>query len=230
LRAPLRSIDGFTRILLGSTAHKFDEEEKALFTRVLNAADRMNVLIEDLLNLSRVTRTPIREERVDLSSVAANVAGDLSRQYPDANILIHPGVEAVCDPSLIEVALRNLLENGCKFSSHTVAPCVEFGVTSGEGERVLYVRDNGAGFDPAYESKLFLPFQRLHRQEEFPGTGIGLATVSRIIHRHGGWIKAESAVGKGATFSFSLASLRDLPSPNLLTEFPEPPSTHSTVM
>jgi signal transduction histidine kinase len=206
LRAPLRSIDGFTRILLGTCDPKFDDEERALFQRILAATGRMNDLIDDLLNLSRVTRTSMTSEVVDLSSLATRVAGGLRGEHPQSHVrfVIEPGISAACDSHLIEVVLQNLLENAWKFSSHSAEPCVEFGTTVINGERALFVRDNGAGFDPAYKSKLFAPFQRLHRQEEFPGTGIGLATVSRIVHRHGGWITAESQPGKGATFFFTL--------------------------
>jgi signal transduction histidine kinase len=207
LRAPLRSIDGFSRILLGSCDAKFEDEERALFQRILAATGRMNELIDDLLNLSRVTRTAIRSEQVDLSALAIRIAGSLRNDHPESKVhfVIEPGITASCDSHLVEVALGNLLENAWKFSSRAPEACVEFGSTSINGERVLFVRDNGAGFDPAYKSKLFAPFQRLHRQEEFPGTGIGLATVSRIVHRHGGWITAESQPGKGATFFFTLA-------------------------
>ena len=219
LRAPLRSIDGFSRILLGNCFGKFDEEERALFQRILGATGRMNELIDDLLNLARVTRTPMQNEPVDLSAVANRIAADLRKEHPEfrTEFIVEPGLVAKGDGSLVEAVLRNLLENAWKFSSLTPAARVEFGATSLNDERVLFVRDNGAGFDPAYKSKLFAPFQRLHRQDEFSGTGIGLATVSRIIHRHGGWISAESQPGKGATFFFTLASspLRPVVSANL---------------
>jgi signal transduction histidine kinase len=208
LRAPLRSIDGFSRILLETCGTKFEEDERALFQRILAATGRMNQLINDLLNLSRVARTAITAEPVDLSNLAARITAALRNDHPESQVhfVIEPGITAICDTHLVEVVLQNLLENACKFSSRTPEPCVEFGSTFIHGERVLFVRDNGAGFDPAYKSKLFAPFQRLHRQEEFPGSGIGLATVSRIVHRHGGWITAESLPGKGATFFFTLAS------------------------
>jgi len=262
LRAPLRSIDGFSRILLGNCFNKFDEEERALFQRILSATGRMNELIDDLLNMARVTRTPMHTERVDLSALAEKIGTDLLKEHPDsqAQFAIQPGLVASGDSSLIEVVLRNLLENAWKFSSLTPHPRVEFGASAaGEEPRalddpalespqngtdhraleaaatarqVLFVRDNGAGFDPAYKSKLFSPFQRLHRQDEFPGTGIGLATVSRIIHRHGGWISAESQPGKGATFFFTLNGWPVTPSvsPALyLPEDPNPPAPRSEV-
>jgi signal transduction histidine kinase len=209
LRAPLRSIDGFSRILLGTCGSKFDDEERALFDRILNATGRMNELIDDLLNLSRVTRTAMTLEEVDLSGVADRVVRALRTEHPEsqAQFIIERGMVAACDKRLVEVVLGNLLENAWKFSSHTAEPRIEFSSTMVNGERVLLVRDNGAGFDPEYKSKLFAPFQRLHRQEEFPGTGVGLATVSRIVHRHGGWITAESQPGKGATFYFTLSGV-----------------------
>ena len=240
LRAPLRSIDGFSRILLTNCYGKLDEEEKALFQRILANTGRMNELIDDLLNLARVTRTAMHTSQVDLSALVANIACELTNDHPESNIKfkIEPGLTACADSGLIEVVLHNLLENAWKFSSHMAAPCVEFGSASMNGERVLFVKDNGAGFDPAYKSKLFTPFQRLHRQEEFPGTGIGLATVSRIVHRHGGWISAESQPGKGATFFFTINSetanpeienRRHLPEePNPPTPRTESPSSSST--
>ncbi len=206
LRAPLRSIDGFSRILLGTCDAKFEDEEKALFHRILAATTRMNQLIEDLLNLSRMARTSMTSDYVDLSSLAMRIVQGLHSEHPEsrAQFIIEPGLTASGDSHLVEVALQNLLENAWKFSSQIPEPRIEFGSTFVKEERVLFVRDNGAGFDPAYKSKLFSPFQRLHRQEEFPGTGIGLATVSRIVHRHGGWIAGEAEPGKGATFFFTL--------------------------
>jgi light-regulated signal transduction histidine kinase (bacteriophytochrome) len=228
LRAPLRSIDGFSRILLGTCNEKFDDEERALFQRILVATGRMNELIDDLLNLSRVTRTSMTSEEVDLSSLAARVARTLRNEHPEsgAEFVIEPGIVAACDSRLVEVVLQNLLENAWKFSSQSLDPCIEFGSTLLNGEGVLFVRDNGAGFDPAYKSKLFAPFQRLHRQEEFPGTGIGLATVSRIVRRHNGWITAESQPGKGATFFFTLQAAT--PAPPLETVAATP--AHSTAI
>ncbi len=236
LRAPLRSIDGFSRILLTNCFEKLNEEERALFQRILAATGRMNELIDDLLNLARVSRTAMHTSLVDLSAVATSIAHELSREHSESRIefVIQPEMTAVGDSGLIDVVLHNLLENAWKFSVQSPSPCVEFGATMVNGERVLFVRDNGAGFDPAYKNKLFSPFQRLHRQDEFPGTGIGLATVSRIVHRHGGWITAESQLGKGATFFFTLASPRvrtesapaDFPAPHL-PEDPNPPAPRS---
>jgi signal transduction histidine kinase len=234
LRAPLRSIDGFSRILLTNCFPKLDEEERSLFQRILANTGRMNELIDDLLNLARVTRTVMHTARVDLSAIADHIAGELSKEHPNSltRFIIEPGITACADTGLAGVVLHNLLENAWKFSSQTPGPCVEFGAATVDGEQVLFVKDNGAGFDPAYMSKLFTPFQRLHRQEEFPGTGIGLATVSRIVHRHGGWIRAESQLGKGATFFFTLptsatfgaAPLKPAATlPRHLPEDPKPP-------
>ena len=207
LRAPLRSIDGFSRILLASCQAKFSEEERSLFERVLAATGRMNSLIDDLLNLARVTRTAMHTQRVDLSQLAGRIASEFRRDHPESKteFVVEPGISAHCDGGLMQIVLHNLLENAWKFSSQVPGPKVEFGATMRQGERTLFVKDNGAGFDPAYKSKLFAPFQRLHRQDEFPGTGIGLATVSRIVQRHGGRIEAESEPGQGATFFFTLA-------------------------
>jgi signal transduction histidine kinase len=238
LRAPLRSIDGFSRILLGTCMAKFNEEERGLFQRVLAATGRMNELIDDLLNLARVTRTAMNASLVDLSGVATRIADELHKEHPESRteFIIQPGLNADCDSSLVDVVLHNLLENAWKFSAQSAAPRVEFGATSMTGEQVLFVKDNGAGFDPAYKEKLFTPFQRLHRQEEFPGTGIGLATVSRIVHRHGGWITAESHPGKGATFFFTLAASAVKTAGNppgsrtlYLPEEPKPPEPRSEV-
>jgi hypothetical protein len=164
--------------------------------------------------------------QVDLSGLVATIAGEFANDHPESNtkFLIEPGLTACADSGLIEVVLHNLLENAWKFSSHMSAPCVEFGSTSMNEERVLFVKDNGAGFDPAYKSKLFTPFQRLHRQEEFPGTGIGLATVSRIVHRHGGWISAESPPGKGAPFFFTLNTEPASTEKHYLPDDPKPPA------
>ncbi len=225
LRAPLRSIDGFSRILLESCSGKFDPEERSLFQRIVAAAGRMNELIDDLLNLSRVTRTSMHTESVDLSATARRIASGLLSEHADstAEFVIEPGLFVNCDRRLSEVVLQNLLENALKFSSQSPNPRIEFGSTSVNGETALFVRDNGAGFDPAFKSKLFVPFQRLHRQEEFPGTGIGLATVSRIVRRHGGWISAEARLGAGATFFLTLGNSH-AGAANYLPEEPKPPA------
>ena len=206
LRAPLRSIDGFGAILQEDFEEKLGADGKDSIRRMRRATRHMGDLIDDLLKLSKITRAELNLESVDLSALVASVADGLLRSEPreDLELVIAPGVEVRGDPRLLRIALENLIGNAFKFTSQTPKASVEFGV-SGNGSRPVYfVRDNGVGFDAAYVGKLFAPFQRLHGAEEFPGTGIGLATVQRVILRHGGTVRAEGAVGKGATFSFTL--------------------------
>ena len=223
LRAPLRSIDGFSQILLEDYADDLDEDGKAYLGRVRSASQRMGHLIDDLLGLSRVTRGSMRRERVDLSSIGREVARSLMEtdRARTVEFLIEDGLEVQGDPRLVRVALENLLGNAFKFTGKEPEARIEFGKDPGLTARgrvpVYYVRDNGAGFDEAYAGKLFGAFQRLHGQDEFDGTGIGLATVQRVVHRHGGRIWAEGKVGEGATFYLTLrpglqfdpATLRD---------------------
>lgn len=209
LRAPLRGIDGFSQALLEDYADKLDETGKDYLRRVRAGTQRMGVLIDDLLNLSRVTRTEMRLENTDLSAIAQAVAAELRNAQPArrTEFRIEDNLKAVADAHLLRIALENLIGNAWKFSSKRESACVEFGRTDGEAGPAYYVRDNGAGFDPAYAARLFGAFQRLHGTADFPGTGVGLATVQRIIRRHGGRIWAESAVEKGATFYFTLAGV-----------------------
>ena len=223
LRAPLRSIDGFSQILLEDYADDLDEDGKAYLGRVRSASQRMGHLIDDLLGLSRVTRGSMRRERVDLSSIGREVARSLMEtdRARTVEFLIEDGLEVQGDPRLVRVVLENLLGNAFKFTGKEPEARIEFGKDPGLTARgrvpVYYVRDNGAGFDEAYAGKLFGAFQRLHGQDEFEGTGIGLATVQRVVHRHGGRIWAEGKVGEGATFYLTLrpglqfdpATLRD---------------------
>lgn len=206
LRTPLRSIDGFSNLVLQTKADQLDEEGKEYLGLVRAAAQRMAELIDDLLDLSRLSRTEVRKESLDLSKMANDIIALLQRQQPDRtlNVFIAEGLYAEGDPNLMRVALQNLLENAWKFTSETEKGTIEFASTQKNGKVVYYIRDNGAGFDMAYSGKLFGAFQRLHDEEEFPGTGVGLATVLRIIHRHGGHIWAEGEVGKGATFYFTV--------------------------
>ena len=210
LRAPLRSIDGFSQILLEDYADDLDDEGKGYLGRVRGASQRMGHLIDDLLGLSRVTRGAMRRERVDLSSLSREVAEALRDSRPERAVefLIEEGLDVQGDARLVRVALENLLGNAFKFTGKEPEAKIEFGqdpeLTARGRVPVYYVRDNGAGFDMAYAGKLFGPFQRLHGQEEFDGTGIGLATVQRVVHRHGGRIWAEGEVGEGATFYFTL--------------------------
>ena len=206
LRAPLRSIDGFSQALIEDHAEQFDETGRDYLQRVRAASERMGLLIEDLLRLSRITSRELVRETVDLSSIAEDVIGDLRERSPgrEVEVVIEPGIEARADPNLLRIALENLLENAWKFTSKRERALIEFGDTRSEGERAFFVRDNGEGFDMEYAGKLFGAFQRLHSAEEYEGTGIGLATVRRIIHRHGGRVWAEAAVDAGATFCFTL--------------------------
>ncbi len=213
LRAPLRSIDGFSQALLEDYGHQLDGEGREFLQRVRRASQRMAQLIDDLLKLSRVTRGEMVREPVDLSRLACSVVEELRQEDPGrrVEVAIQPGVRAEGDGRLLRVVLENLFGNAWKFTSRCEQGRIEFG-TAGHaaldpgqaGRTVYFVRDNGAGFDPAYAGKLFGVFQRLHPATEFPGTGIGLATVQRIIHRHRGRIWAEGAVNEGATFYFTL--------------------------
>jgi PAS domain S-box-containing protein len=207
LRAPLRGIDGFSQALLEDYADKLDPEGQACLRRVRAASQRMGRLIDDILQLSRLTRSAMTRAQVDLSAMAARVVAELQTAEParHVDIGLAPGLAADGDARLLEVVLTNLLGNAWKFTSKTPGARIEFGVTDHEGQRAFFVRDNGAGFDMAYAGRLFGAFQRLHSDAEFPGTGIGLATVQRIVHRHGGQIWAQSAVGRGATFFFTLS-------------------------
>jgi signal transduction histidine kinase len=210
LRAPLRSIDGFSQILLEDYAERFDREGRDYLMRVRAASEHMGNLIDDLLDLSRVSRGPLRRELVDLSVMADRIVQQLRKAESERQVdfVAESGVLAYGDASLLAVALENLLGNAWKFTSGTQEARIEFGASEGTGPGLLatvyYVRDNGAGFDMAYADKLFGAFQRLHSTEEFEGTGIGLATVARIVHRHGGEVWAEGEVGRGATFFFTL--------------------------
>jgi signal transduction histidine kinase len=207
LRAPLRTIDGFSRILQEDYADRLDEEGEDYLGRVRAASKHMDTLIEDLLDLSRVSRGPLRREVIDLSPMARDIVKKLERSHPERRVkfVAQEGVVAFGDSNLLAVALENLLGNAWKFTSKRDEATIEFGaVPHDSGGVAYYVRDDGAGFDPRYADKLFGAFQRLHGSEEFEGTGIGLATVARIVHRHGGRVWAESEVGEGATFCFTL--------------------------
>jgi PAS domain S-box-containing protein len=206
LRAPLRGIDGFSQALLEDYGSKLDEEGRDSLHRVRNGTQRMGQLIDDLLNLSRVTRAEIRREPVDLSAIARGVAEELKAADPRRQVTfdIAEGITAVADPNLLRVVLTNLIGNAWKFTGQQAEARVEFGCSGSNGDRVYFVRDNGVGFDMAYANKLFGAFQRLHAQGDFPGTGVGLATVQRIIHRHGGQVRATAELGLGAAFSFTL--------------------------
>jgi PAS domain S-box-containing protein len=207
LRAPLRSIDGFSQALLEDYADRLDEEGRDYLRRVRAATQRMGDLIDDLLTLSRVTRREMRRESVDLSGLARTIVEQLQKLDGDRDVIftIEDGLRAHGDPHLLRVALENLIGNAWKFTSKQPDARIEFrAIRDDDGRLKYFVRDNGVGFDMAYSGKLFGAFQRLHRASEFPGTGIGLATVQRIITRHAGHVWAEAEVGKGATFFFTL--------------------------
>jgi len=206
LRSPLRSIEGFSHALLEDYAGRLDDTGKNYLDRVRNAATRMGSLIDDLLKLSRVTRSGMTHDKVDLSAIGKDVAGRLAQSSPErsAEIIIADGITAFGDEHLLTIALENMLANAWKFSEKAARSVIQFGVTTIDNARVFFVKDNGVGFDMTYAEKLFSPFQRLHKTEEFPGTGIGLATVKRIISRHGGRVWIESEVNKGTTIYFTL--------------------------
>lgn len=206
LRAPLRSIDGFSQALLEEYQEKLDDTGKGYLERVRKATQRMGRLIDDLLKLSRINQTEIRHKSFDLSGLARAIAEELQKNNPDRaiEVIIQEGVVVQGDPSLLQIVLQNLLDNAFKFTGREAQARIEVGTAVMDGKTVYYIRDNGAGFDMAYAGKLFGAFQRLHTKEEFPGTGIGLATVQRIINRHGGRVWAEGEVEKGAVFYFTL--------------------------
>ncbi|HYO71880.1 MAG TPA: CHASE3 domain-containing protein [Archangium sp.] len=206
LRSPLRAIDGFAQALREDEGERLSPEGLRLLTRLQAAATRMGQLIDDLLQLSRVTRAELRRERVDLTALAASVLQELRQREPgrDVTCSLQSGLTAQGDPRLLRVLLENLLGNAWKFTSKRSGALLELFAETAEGVTHYAVRDNGVGFDMAYASKLFSPFQRMHKPSEFPGTGIGLATVQRIVHRHGGEISAQATPGAGATFRFTL--------------------------
>ncbi|HEX4629215.1 MAG TPA: ATP-binding protein [Gemmatimonadales bacterium] len=206
LRAPLRSIDGFSQVLLEDYGGHLDKAGQDSLQRVRAATQRMGMLIDDLLKLARITRAEKRTEPVDLSAMAREIVGELERAAPDrrVDVTIADGLKTSGDSRLLRVALDNLLRNSWKYTAKQAHPRIEFGALEENGTRTFMVRDNGAGFDMQYADKLFGVFQRLHSAAEFEGTGVGLATVRRIITRHGGRIWAEGAIDRGATFYFTL--------------------------
>lgn len=206
LRAPLRAMAGFSQALIEDYGDQLSDDAHVYLDQINIASLRMGELIDGLLVLSRSTRAEMHHDNIDLSSMANNILTELARADPQRNLAyeVAPGLSARGDARMIDAVMRNLLGNAWKYTSSTLQPSIRVYSERKDGNHFFCVSDNGAGFDMAHSSKLFQPFQRLHRQEEFPGTGIGLATVQRIVHRHGGVIKAEGAPGKGATFCFSL--------------------------
>ncbi|MGR3302466.1 MAG: sensor histidine kinase [Candidatus Scalindua sp.] len=206
LRAPLRSIEGFSKALEEDYAENLNSQGKDYFQRIQRSSRHMSQLIDDLLNLSRITRSDMNYELVDMSAMAEGITTVLRSKQPERQVelVISKKIKAKGDKRLLCVALENLLDNAWKFTGKHPHSRIEFGVTHNNGKEVYFVRDDGAGFDMAYVDKLFTAFQRLHDIQEFEGTGVGLATVQRIIHRHGGRIWAEGEVERGATFYFTL--------------------------
>jgi PAS domain S-box-containing protein len=211
LRAPLRAIDGFSQILAKENAEQLDEKGLDRLNRVRRAAQHMGNLIDDLLKLSRVTRSELQFQPANLSDLATEALDALRKLDPEREVAVRiaPNLYTRCDPKLLRIALDNLLGNAWKFTGKRDGAHIELGVEASPGGPVYFVSDNGAGFDMAYADKLFGAFQRLHDTGEFPGTGIGLATVQRIVHKHGGRIWADSAVDRGATFHFTLGAHHD---------------------
>ncbi|MEI6186440.1 MAG: ATP-binding protein [Dehalococcoidia bacterium] len=209
LRAPLRSIDGFSQALLEDYTDKLDDQGRNYLQRVRSNTQKMGELIDDLLKLSRVTRSEMKLEMVNLSTLAQSIANELQQTQPGRQVefVKTPGLNASGDANLLRLLLENLLGNAWKFTAKHPQARIEFGSTRVDGKQVFFVRDDGAGFDMTYADKLFTPFQRLHAAGEFPGIGIGLATVQRIIHRHGGRVWAEGEIEKGAIFYFTLAQI-----------------------
>ncbi|HVY41067.1 MAG TPA: response regulator [Polyangia bacterium] len=204
LRGPLRPMDGFCEVLLEEYADRLDERAQDYLRRIRGAAQRMGQLIDDLLELSRIGRSDLSRQVVDLSALAEAVGRELrDEEDRPVELVCAPGVSAVGDARLLRIVLENLLRNAWKFTRRQAHPRIQFGQTDRDGEPAYFISDNGVGFDPTYARKMFQPFQRLHGSD-FPGTGIGLAIVHRIMRRHNGRIWAESTLGQGATFYFTL--------------------------
>jgi two-component system NtrC family sensor kinase len=207
LRAPLRSIDGFSQVLVDDCSSELGPEAQRYLGLIRSSVVRMSALIDDMMQLSQVGRAPLERRSVDLTTLATEAAHELGRLQPTVAVTwdIEPNLIVEADPGLMRILLNNLLGNAWKFSARKPQPHVEFKTQPAGPERVFYIRDNGAGFDMAHAAGLFQPFKRLHRESEFPGTGIGLATVQRIVSRHGGRVWAEGVAGQGATVFFALA-------------------------
>lgn len=206
LRAPLRGISGFAQILIDEHERALDDDARDCLQEIRLNAQRMGELIDALLQLSRVSRSELHMEPVDISAMARSVAGELARGEPEREVEVdvQPGLNAAMDPVLARTLLTNLIGNAWKFTSRAGHPRIEIGAATENGAHTFFVRDNGAGFDSSFGGKLFTPFQRLHNSREYSGTGIGLATVQRIVHRHGGRVWAEGRVGEGAAFYFRI--------------------------
>jgi len=208
LRAPLRAMKSFSSILLADFSDTLDAVGKDLLIRINSAADKMDELIDDMLSLSKISRQEMNLQQIDMSAIAGVVVNELRQAEPErkADMVIAQELKATGDARLIRVALSNLFGNAWKYTNKTPVAQIEFGAMEKAGKKVYFIRDNGVGFDMAQSHKLFTPFLRLHSENEFPGTGIGLAIVNRVIQRHGGCIWGKSEIGKGATFCFTLCS------------------------
>jgi len=208
LRAPLRAIVGFSQELMRAHPDDLGDDGLAMIERISQAGQRMGALIEALLNMSRMTQVPLQLAAVDISDVAGDIVEQLMGMNPErlAHVDIAPGMEALADLSLMRSVLDNLLRNAWKFTAQSRVTRIEVGSEKRNGETVYFVRDNGCGFDMAFANRLFGPFQRLHRQQDYAGTGLGLTIVQRVVMRHGGRVWADSAPGQGATFYFTLSS------------------------
>ncbi len=204
LRAPLRGIDGYSRALMEDYNARLDEMGKAYLQYISESSSKLNQLIEGLLRYSRVIRREMETGPVDLSEMAVEISRDLQSKFPGRAVEFHisPGMSANADIEMAYILLKGLLDNAFKFTSKQPAACIEFGQTEVNGRQAFFVRDDGVGFDMAYQDRLFLPFQRLHGQNEFEGLGLGLAIAQRIVQRHQGRIWGEGAPEKGATFYF----------------------------
>ena len=206
LRAPLRTISAFTQALAEDLRYQLDDKSRDHFRRVLAAASRMNDLIDALLELSQINRAQLGRHQVDMTQIATSVLDELKRRDVSRKIVgrVEPSLLVDADARLLRIVFENLIGNAIKFTAQQASALIEVGSAKIEGETAFFVRDNGAGFDMQYADRLFVPFQRLHGEREFAGTGIGLATVRRVVERHGGRIWASGAPGLGATFYFTL--------------------------
>lgn len=206
LRAPLRAISGFSQILMDDYIEQLDSSAQNYFNRIRAAATHMNDLIDGLLGLSRLSRSPINRQSINLSQLAQEINAELRACQPERQVefLVHADITCEADATLLRTVLKNLLDNAWKFTSRQASTSIEFGWMQEDGQTIYFVRDNGVGFQMAYAERLFGAFQRLHKPTDFEGVGIGLATVQRIIHRHGGHIWAEAEANQGATFYFTL--------------------------
>lgn len=206
LRSPLRAIEGFSQALVDDYGEQLDKEARQMLTRVRVGAVRMGELIDEILSLSLLARKELKPRPVDLTEMARKVTSDLQAQVPDrpVDVVLEEDLTAYGDPELLRIAITNLFENAWKFTAECAEPRIEFRRERVDGRSAYVVRDNGAGFDMRYSGKLFQPFERLHREDEFPGLGVGLATVQRVVQRHEGAVWAEGSPGEGAAFYFQL--------------------------